>query len=93
VPYYANNNHWFNVVQVDSSVYGKDRESLMELLEKNEIQTRPVWALNHLQKPFRGSQTYAIDNANKQLDYSLCFPSSTNLTKDEIDIILALLNG
>jgi perosamine synthetase len=93
VPDYANNNHWFNVVQVDSSVYGKDRESLMELLEKNEIQTRPVWALNHLQKPFRGSQTYAIDNANKQLDYSLCFPSSTNLTKDEIDIILALLNG
>ena len=53
VPVYANNNHWLNILQINNKVYNEDRESLMEKLEKNKIQSRPVWKLNHEQKPYK----------------------------------------
>jgi len=49
---YAGNNHWMNLVQIESEIYGKDKEGLMSRLEQNGIQSRPVWALNHLQNPY-----------------------------------------
>ena len=92
VPGYSENNHWMNVLQIDSEVYGESREALMQRLEKNGIQTRPVWTLNHLQKPYRKCQTYHIEKAVDLVDKSLCLPSSNNLTDEDISKIIALLN-
>jgi aminotransferase in exopolysaccharide biosynthesis len=91
VPDYANNNHWMNVLQIDGATYGSDREGLMQRLEENGIQTRPVWGLNHLQKPYQDSQTYRIECAGKQVEMSLCIPSSTNLKNDCIENIIELI--
>ena len=55
-PDYARNNNWLNLAQIDSEIFGEDRESLMKRLEENGIQSRPVWALNHLQQPYRECQ-------------------------------------
>ena len=93
VPDYADNNHWMNLLKIDSNTYGEDMETLMQRLDKNSIQTRPVWALNHLQKPYKNCISYEIDNANKLLNNSLCLPSSLNLTEDEITKIITNLNG
>jgi len=92
-PEYANNSHWLNLLQIDSTLYEGDRESLMKRLEKNGIQTRPVWKLNHEQKPFRKCQNYKIDQANELVEKSLCLPSSSNLTDENLDKIVGQLNG
>ena len=60
----------------------------MHRLEENNIQTRPVWALNHLQKPFRESQSYKIEKAEELFNKSLCLPSSYNLKNESIDSII-----
>ena len=91
VPDYADNNHWVNVLQIDNEVYGEDRDSIMLRLEKNGIQTRPVWGLNHLQKPYRYSQSYKVDKAEEFVANSLCLPSSSNLTDDEINNVISYL--
>ena len=91
VPDYAHNNHWMNVLQIDSVVYGEDREMLMERLEENGIQTRPVWAQSHLQKPYRNCQAYRIERADKLVKMSLCFPSSTNLKNVDQENIIGKL--
>jgi perosamine synthetase len=93
VPNYADNNHWLNLLQIESQVYGEDRESLMQRLEENDIQTRPVWKLNHEQKPYQNCQSYRIDNANKLVEKSLCLPSSSNLTNENLEKIIIQLNG
>ena len=93
VPAYAENNHWMNLVQIDSNKYGMDRETLMSYLKSKGIQTRPVWALNHLQKPFKKSQSYKIDKAEELVDNSLCIPSSNGLTEIDIDNVIGALNG
>ncbi len=92
-PDYACNNHWINLVQIDSEIFGEDRESLMKRLEENGIQSRPVWALNHLQQPYRECQSYQIEKAIELVEQSLCLPSSSNLGDEEIQNVISSLNG
>ena len=91
VPEYAENNYWMNLLQIDSGTYGVDRDTLMAHLEEKGIQTRPVWTLNHLQKPYRGYQNYKIEKATELVKKSLCLPSSTNLSDGDINNILKML--
>ena len=93
VPNYADNNHWLNLLQIDSGNYSEDREELMKRLEENGIQSRPVWKLNHEQKPYKDCQHYKIKNAKNLVEKSLCLPSSSNLTNDNLDKIVSQING
>ena len=52
-PSYSLNNHWLNVIKVDKNKYGSDKDSLMYKMRSHNIETRPVWHLNHLQKLYK----------------------------------------
>jgi len=93
VPDYAINNHWMNLLQIDSDVFGEDREAFMKRLEKNGIQTRPVWLLNHLQKPYMKCQSFEVERAKELVNISLCLPSSTNLSDEDLNYVISNLNG
>ena len=92
-PDYSDNNHWMNLLQIDTDIYTDDRESLMEKLEENGIQTRPVWAFNHEQNPYIYCQNYKIEKAEELVEQSLCLPSSSNLKESEIQKVIAALHG
>jgi len=83
-PNYADNNYWMYALQIDAARYGKDREQLMEHLRRAGIQSRPVWHLNHLQKPFVGEQHFEIEKAFELAEITLNIPCSTNLTDAEV---------
>jgi aminotransferase in exopolysaccharide biosynthesis len=91
VPEYAENNHWMVLLQIDKEVYGKDRDALMIELRNNGIQTRPVWQLNHLQKPYKDSYSYKIEQAPKLLEQSLCLPCGVAITKNQIEKVISHL--
>jgi dTDP-4-amino-4,6-dideoxygalactose transaminase len=82
-----------NLLQINSEAYGEDREALMQRLGINGIQSRPVWVLNYLQKPYSNCQTYNIKNAIELVEKSLCIPSSTNLTDIDIQQLLGHLGS
>jgi len=88
VPDYADNNHWMNLLQIDNEIYGEDPDELMQRLEENSIQSRPVWALNHFQRPYKDCQSYKIERAKELLNNSLCIPSSANLDSSQIKKII-----
>ena len=92
LPEYANNNYWMYALQIDKEKYGRDREQLMAFLRKNNIQTRPVWYLNHLQKEFISCQTYYIEQAEILLNNTLNIPCSVNLDKNKIERVIEHLN-
>ena len=92
-PDYSDNNHWINLLKIDTDIYTDDREILMKRLEEKGIQTRPVWKLNHEQKPYKEFQSYRIENAKKLVENSLCLPSSSNLTNENLNEIISQLNG
>lgn len=93
VPGYAANNHWLNILQIDPELYGKNRDALMDALGKYGIQSRPVWYPNHLQKPYQNCQAYCIENANKLVERSLCLPSSSQLSVNDLARVIKVLNG
>ena len=93
IPEYAENNHWMYALQIDKGAYGKDREQLMTCPTENDIQTRPVWQLNHMQKPYRSCQVYQIERAKDLIDKTINIPCSMNLKEIEIDYIIKILKN
>ena len=93
VPKYANNNHWINLLQINTRVYGEDCKGLMKRLEKLGIQTRPIWSLNHMQTPYLECQQYKIDRALKLVNKSLCLPSGTKLTDDDVNNVISQITN
>ena len=91
VPNYADNNHWLNILQIDK-IYGSTAEMLLNRLNEIGIQARPVWRLNHLQRPYRNCQFHIIEKAEDLVNHSLCLPSSTKLSNSEIETIIQTLN-
>lgn len=91
LPPYAENNCWMVPLQVDASVYGRDRDAVMADLARQKIQTRPLWQLNHLQAPYVGCRSWAIERAPQLLANTVNLPCSVGLTGDELDIVVAAL--
>ncbi len=90
LPNYAKNNCWLNLL----SIHKNYKYSLKQLINKftsNNIEVRPVWELNHRQKMFKKYETYKIQNSLELIKYSLCIPSSSNITKKNIDRVVSIL--
>lgn len=87
VPPYANNNCWMYALQVDRKDYGESKETLIERLTSDGIEVRPLWYLNHLQKPYRNCQTYKIEKAYCMYDNTIMLPCSVSLTSKDIDFV------
>ncbi|MDD5774351.1 MAG: LegC family aminotransferase [Candidatus Omnitrophica bacterium] len=84
-------NYWFYSLAVDRKRFGKSRDEVMEHLESKGIQTRPVWYLNHLQRPYRRNLAYKIENAPRFRRGVLNLPCSTNLKAEEIKYIVSII--
>ena len=93
VPNYASNNHWMNVLKINNDIFKETNEELMMRLNNEGIQTRPVWAPCHLQKPYYKFQSYKIENTNELVKTSLCIPSGTNLSNSEQQYVINTIIG
>ena len=91
VPSYASCNLWLYALQVRKGEFRKIREEIMSFLEERGIETRPVWYLNHLQKPYRGCQAYKVERALELLESTLNIPSSVGLSDAQINHVVESL--
>ena len=90
-PGFARNNHWMYCLQIDKAIYGKGRDEVMDDLAARHIQTRPVWYLNHLQKPYKDCQAYKIDHALALWEKTLNVPCSVGLSPRDIEKVIGFL--
>ena len=79
--YYSN--HWLSCVLIDSGITGFTREELRLQLEKNNIESRPLWKPMHLQPIFKNCAYYGEQIAEKLFENGLCLPSGSNLTEED----------
>lgn len=68
------------------------RDKIIAYFNENGIQTRPIWKLNHTQKPFEKFKCMSIDKAKIYYDSIINLPCSSNLTKEDIDTIFNCYN-
>ena len=91
IPEYAVSNCWYYCLQVDGANYSMNRIELFDYVYSHGVQTRPVWLLNHLQKPYQNCESYKITKAPKLHSNTLNIPCSVNLSQYELNRIICLL--
>lgn len=69
-------NRWLSCILLNSY---EERESLRLALEKENIETRPLWKPMHLQPIFEMYPKYIDSTSEKLFENGLCLPSGSNL--------------
>lgn len=83
-------NHWLSTILVESF---EQREALRLHLEKEAIESRPLWKPMHLQPVFANCLFYGAKVSENLFERGLCLPSGSNLTdEDRVRIKNSLLN-
>lgn len=90
-PSYGTSNYWHYALIVDERRSPWSRDRLMDSLRRAQIESRPVWALCHKQKPYQASCSYRIEKAAKFEAQTLNIPCSIALTDEQIGRVLAVI--
>jgi dTDP-4-amino-4,6-dideoxygalactose transaminase len=77
-------NHWLSCIVIDEDITGFSREDLRLHLEKNTIESRPLWKPMHLQPVFKNAPYYGGKVAENLFEKGLCLPSGSNLTENDL---------
>ncbi|MFO0457437.1 MAG: DegT/DnrJ/EryC1/StrS family aminotransferase [Alphaproteobacteria bacterium] len=90
---YGQSNRWLSVMLVDANKFGTDRETIRLALEKENIESRPVWKPMHLQPVFKGAEIVAGEMSEALFRDGLCLPSGSAMTKTDLDRVVAAIRA
>ena len=83
-------NYWLSVMTLSGKVRPLD---VMEALEAENIESRPVWKPMHMQ-PFFAEYDYIGGNVSEKLfENGVCLPSDTKMTDRDIERICGIIKG
>lgn len=85
-------NYWFYGLYIEDS-FKLNRDELISYLASHKIQTRPIWGLINEQKPYLYNQSYDIDKAKDYLKHVVNIPCSSNLSVEDVSIVIECLKG
>lgn len=88
-------NRWLTTILLDASKTpnGVTRETLRLAFEKDNIESRPLWKPMHMQPVFEQYPYYGDNKVSERLfENGLCLPSGSNLTEEEKQRILRVLD-
>ncbi len=92
-PAWSRGTHWLTVAQIDSSVFGATPLEVVQRLEAENIEARPVWKPMHMQPVFRGNRM--VGGAVSELVFSkgLCLPSGSALSDEDVCEVCAVMRA
>jgi dTDP-4-amino-4,6-dideoxygalactose transaminase len=86
-------NHWLSCILFDSSKTNVKSEDLRLALEKDNIESRPLWKPMHLQPVFSSYAYFGNNISEKLFNNGLCLPSSSNLTDNDRERITKVIKS
>jgi len=96
---YGKSTRWLTALTVDPGVCKATRDQIIDALEEDNIEARPVWKPMHLQPLYKASKYYPHMEeesvSDRLFENGLCLPSGSNLEIGDqervIDLILECL--
>jgi dTDP-4-amino-4,6-dideoxygalactose transaminase len=86
-------NYWLTAITVDPSCnHGINNEDIRLALEAENIESRPLWKPMHLQPVFSHCPYYGDGTSDKLFKNGICLPSGSNLTNNDLERIVIVLN-
>ncbi|MBK8946922.1 MAG: aminotransferase class I/II-fold pyridoxal phosphate-dependent enzyme [Ignavibacteriae bacterium] len=85
-------NRWLTAVTINPKlINGITREDIRLELEKDNIESRPLWKPMHLQPVFEKAPKYVNGTSEKLFEDGLCLPSGSNLTEEDLERIVEIV--
>ncbi|MCK5823358.1 MAG: aminotransferase class I/II-fold pyridoxal phosphate-dependent enzyme, partial [Bacteroidales bacterium] len=87
-------NYWLTTILIDpKKTNGITTDDVRLSLEKENIETRPLWKPMHMQPIFKDYPAYCNGVSESLFKIGLCLPSGSNMTDDDRNRVLkAILN-
>jgi len=88
---YGEPNYWLTCILVDPARFGATREDIRLALEKENIESRPLWKPMHLQPVFKDCRVRGGGVSGEIFDKGLCLPSGSAMTESDLERIAAIV--
>jgi dTDP-4-amino-4,6-dideoxygalactose transaminase len=83
-------NYWLSSITLTGHVRPID---VMEVLEKENIESRPVWKPMHMQPFFEKYDFVGTGVSEKLFEKGVCLPSDTKMTDVELERVVKIIKG
>lgn len=84
----THSNKWFYSLEIDKTKVDASMRDIITALEEKGVQTRAIWGLINEQLPYVNEVTYKLEKAPYYAERILNFPSSTQITNEEIEYVV-----
>ncbi len=88
---YGRATRWLTVILITPEDFGADREVVRRALEKENIESRPVWKPMHMQPVFKGCFMRGGAVCEDLFNRGLCLPSGTAMTEQDLSRIVGII--
>ncbi|RFA33374.1 aminotransferase DegT [Virgibacillus dokdonensis] len=83
-------NRWLSCITLNGKVRPID---IMEALEKENIESRPIWKPMHMQPYFEGYDFIGSNVAETLFANGVCLPSDTKMTDEDLERVVKIIKG
>lgn len=83
-------NYWLSSMTLNGNIRPID---VMEALEKENIESRPVWKPMHMQPFFEKYDFVGTDVSEKLFENGVCLPSDTKMTEADLERVVKIIKG
>ncbi|MFF2883148.1 DegT/DnrJ/EryC1/StrS family aminotransferase [Bacillus toyonensis] len=83
-------NYWLSSMTLNGKIRPID---VMEALEQENIESRPVWKPMHLQPFFEKYDFVGTDISEKLFENGICLPSDTKMTEADLERVVKIIKG
>ena len=90
---YGSPNYWLTVILIEPQLFGADREEVRLALERENIESRPIWKPMHMQPVFAGCRVRGGAIAEDLFAKGLCLPSGNQMTDDDLCRIASIIKS
>ena len=94
---YGHSTRWLTALTVNPDMCNVSKEQIIDALEDQNIEARPVWKPMHLQPLFNGCDYYSFSEklsiSDKLFENGLCLPSGSNLSEDDQNRVIKCIKA
>ena len=83
--------NWLTVMLVDAAIFGATPEQIRLALERDNVESRPVWKPMHLQPAFAGCRVAGGEVSARLFRTGLCLPSGSAMTREDVRRVAGLV--
>lgn len=90
---YGRCNRWLSVILLDPAKFKAPPLQVLEALEKENIESRPVWKPMHMQPVFKDCRSFGSTVSEELFRRGLCLPSGTSMSGRDLERVAKIVRG